>query len=174
MGVTAVGTNNSGLNARDATFAKSTVVNLVGRFHLHVCYQERFIPPKIDFHMKLMLSLNNILCKLAAPGQGAQQNIYKLVIESINLIIRTKKLTSTAHNALMNLLVTLNMVRNYSLVEMKNLSIPANQTSINCYDVFTSALLDLVIVGLVIDADLAGATRETRLISKIFASTASG
>ena len=39
---------------------------------------------------------------------------------------------------------------------MKHLSIPANQTSINFDNVFTGALLDLVIVGLVSDADLAG------------------
>ena len=39
---------------------------------------------------------------------------------------------------------------------MKHLSIPANQTSINFDNVFTCALPDLVIVGLVSDADLAG------------------
>ena len=39
---------------------------------------------------------------------------------------------------------------------MKHLSIPANQTSINFDNVFTGALPDLVIVGLVSDADLAG------------------
>ena len=39
---------------------------------------------------------------------------------------------------------------------MKHLSIPANQTSINFDNVFTVALPDLVIVGLVSEADLAG------------------
>ena len=39
---------------------------------------------------------------------------------------------------------------------MKHLSIPANQTSINFDNVFTGALPDLVVVGLVSDADLAG------------------
>ena len=39
---------------------------------------------------------------------------------------------------------------------MKHLSIPANQTSINFDNVFTGAFPDLVIVGLVSDADLAG------------------
>ena len=39
---------------------------------------------------------------------------------------------------------------------MKHLSIPANQTSISFDNVFTGALPDLVIVGLVSDADLAG------------------
>ena len=39
---------------------------------------------------------------------------------------------------------------------MKHLSISANQTSINFDNDFTGALPDLVVVGLVSDADLAG------------------
>ena len=39
---------------------------------------------------------------------------------------------------------------------MKHLSIPENQTSINFDNVFTCALQDLVVVGLVSDVDLAG------------------
>ena len=39
---------------------------------------------------------------------------------------------------------------------MKHLSIPANQTTINFDNVFTGALPDFVVVGLVSDADLAG------------------
>ena len=105
MGVTAVGGNNAGLNARASTFARSTVVELIGRPHLDVFNQERLIPPNIDLHMKLMPSPNNFVCKSAAPGQGAQQENYKLVIQSVNHIIHTQKLTSTAHGAIMDLLV---------------------------------------------------------------------
>ena len=39
---------------------------------------------------------------------------------------------------------------------MKHLSIPANQTLINFENIFTGALPDLVVIGLVSDADLAG------------------
>ena len=41
MGVTVVGGNNTGLNVPAATFAKSTVVDLIGRPHLDVFHQER-------------------------------------------------------------------------------------------------------------------------------------
>ena len=69
MNVTAVGGNNAGLNARAATFAKSTVVvELIGRPYLDVFNRERLIPPNIDLHMKLMPSPNNFVCKSAAPG----------------------------------------------------------------------------------------------------------
>ena len=56
----------------------------------------------------------------------------------------------------MDLLLTQNMVHHLSRVQIKHLSIFANQTSINFDNVVTGALLDLVVVGLVGDADLAG------------------
>ena len=100
--VTAVGGNNAGLNARAATFARSTFVELIGRSHLNVFHQERLIPPNIDFHMKLIPSPNDFVCKSAMPDANAQQENHMLVIQSANRIIRTKKLTRTAHKALMD------------------------------------------------------------------------
>ena len=105
--------------------------------------------------MKLIPSPNDFVCKSTVAGQRAQENNYKLVIQSANLIIRTKKLTSTAHKALMDRLFLQNMVHHLSRVQIKHLSIPANQISINFDNVFNGALPDLVVVGLVSDADLA-------------------
>ena len=73
INVTAVGGNNAGLNARAATFAKSTLVKLIGRPHLNVFYQERFIPLNIDLHMKLIPSPNDFVCKSASPTANALQ-----------------------------------------------------------------------------------------------------
>ena len=73
MDVTAVGGNNAGLNASAATFAKSTVVELIGRPHIDVFHLERLIFPNIDIHMKLMPSSKYFVCKSVAPGWGAHQ-----------------------------------------------------------------------------------------------------
>ena len=154
INVTAVGGNNAGLNARAETFARSIVVKFICRPHLDVFNQECLIPPNKDLHMKFSLSPNNFVRKLAEPGQGTPQENYKLLIQSINLIIHTKKLTSRAHGSLKDLLVQQSMRHHLSRFQMKQLSIPANQTSINWDNVVTCALPDLVIVGLVSDADL--------------------
>ena len=156
MNVTAVGGNNVGFNARAAAFARSTLVELIGRPHLDVFHLERLIPPNIDFHMNLIPLTNDFVCKMAAPAANAKQENYKLGIQTANFIIRTKKLTSTAHKAQMDLLQTKNMVHHLSPVQMQQLSIPANQTSINFDNDFTGVLPDLVVVGLVSNADLAG------------------
>ena len=156
MGVTEVAGANAGLNTRAVTFATSTVVELVGRPHLDVFHQDRLIPPGIDLHMKLSPAADIFVCKSAAPDAGAAQQNYKMAIQRVNLIIHTKQLTSTAQKAHKELLQVQNMRTHYSRVQVKHLSIPANQTSISFDNVFTGALPDLVIVGLVSDADHAG------------------
>ena len=103
-----------------------------------------------------MPSPNTFVCKSTAPAGNAAQKNFKLVIISAKLIIHTKQLTSKALKAHMELLQLQNMRHLLSRVQMKHLTIPANQTSINFDNVFTGALPDLVIVGLVSDADLAG------------------
>ena len=52
MAVSEVGRNNAGLNARAAIFARSTVVELIGRLHVYVFHQERLIPDNIDLYLK--------------------------------------------------------------------------------------------------------------------------
>ena len=76
--------------------------------------------------MKLMPSPNNFVCKSAETNQGVQQENYKLEIQSVNFIIRTEKLTRTAHIALMDHLESQNMVHHNSRFQMKHLSIFAN------------------------------------------------
>lgn len=89
------------------------------------------------------------------PAQGVAQKNYKLVIQSIKLIFHTKQLIRTALKAQMELNHVQNMQHHYSRVRMKQLPIPANQTSIILDNVLTGALPDLVIVRLVFDANLA-------------------
>ena len=77
MIVTVVGGNDAELNARAATFAKSTLVKLIFRLYLDVFHQEHFIPINIDFHNKLILPAYDFVCKSAAPAENAQQENYK-------------------------------------------------------------------------------------------------
>ena len=156
MGITEVAGANAGLNTRAVTFSTSTVVELVGRPHLDVLNQDRLIPPAIDLHMKLIPAADSFVCKSAAFGAGAAQQYYKMAIQQVDLIIHTKQLTSTSQKGYMELLRVHNMRTHYSRDQVKHLSIPANQTSISFENVFTGALPDMVIVGLVSDADHAG------------------
>ena len=63
MNVTAVCDNNAGLNARAPTFAKSILVELIGRLHLDVFLQKRLISQNNHLYMKLIPSPNDFVCK---------------------------------------------------------------------------------------------------------------
>ena len=155
MGVTAVGWTNAILNARDATFTKRTVVDLIGRLHVDVYHKNRLIFLNIDHYIKLMPSTNNFVIKSAAFAKNAAHENYTLIIQSVNLIIYTIIFTSTAQDALMQLLVHQNIKHHYSRVQITHMSITANQTSINFVNVVTDAFPDLIIVGLVSEVEYA-------------------
>ena len=132
------------------------MVEIFGRPQSDVFHIDRLIPPEIDLNLKLMPSTDNFVCKSAAPvGQAVQEN-YKMEIIRVTLTIRTKQLSSTAPDAHNQLLITQNMRSHYSRVQEKHLSIPANTTLTKFDYVFTGAIPDLVIVGLLSDADFAG------------------
>ena len=156
MGVTAVGGTNAGLNTRATKLARSAFVELISRPHLDAFQQERLIPRNIDLNMRLIQSPNVFMCKSVAPAHWGQQEHCKFVIQCANLIIRTKELTNTAYKALMDLLLSQNMVHHLSRVQLKHLSMSANQTSINFDNNYTGVLPDLNVVGLVSDGDLTG------------------
>ena len=80
MNVTAVGGNNAGFNVCAATFARNTLVELIGRPHMDVFHHTRDIPLNIDLHMMLISSPIDFVCNSAAPAANAQQENYKLVI----------------------------------------------------------------------------------------------
>ena len=132
------------------------MVKFIGRSHADVFHQDRLIHPNVDLNLKLMPSPNNYVCKSAAPAKNAVHENFKLVILSANLIIHTKQLISTALKAHIELLQLQNIRHRLSRVQLKHLTIPVNQTSINFDNVCTNALPDLVILGLVSDADIAG------------------
>ena len=104
VNVTAVDGNNAKLNARALNFARSAVIELIGRPHADGFHQDHLIHPNIDLNLKLMPSPNNFVFKSAAPAGNSAQANFKLVIMSANLIIYIKQLTSTALKAHMELL----------------------------------------------------------------------
>ena len=93
----------------------------------------------------------------AAPANNVAQELYKLAIQSVSLTIRMKQLSSEAELAHRQLVQSRPMKLPYTRVQLKHLSIAANLTSATFDNVFTGALPDLVVIGLVHDEDFAGA-----------------
>jgi hypothetical protein len=157
MDVTELGGTNIGLKDRATRFATSTVVELVGRPHLDIFHQNRLIPPGSALRIKLIPSSNQFVCISPPPaGNNAQQEQFKVAIQNVSFIIRTKKLSETVHLAILKNLLLKNIRLPYTKVQVKHLTIPANVTSQDFDGIYDGVLPDLVVVGLVADADFAG------------------
>ena len=78
------------------------------------------------------------------------------MIQFPSFIVYTKQLTNEAEYALSELIKQKVMRIPYTRVQVKHLSIPQNQTSYNFDNGFTGPLPDLIVVGLLDDADLFG------------------
>jgi len=147
---------NLGLRARVVRFNGSTVVQLIMRPHLDLFQQDRLIPPGVDIHLRYIPSAANFVCKTPAPGNNNVQVNYIPIITYAGMFIHTKQLSSEAELAQRALLRERVMRLPYTRVQMKHMSIPANQTFYNFDNLFTGNLPDLVLIGLVDDLDFAG------------------
>ena len=171
MGVTEVACANAGLNTRAVTFVTSAVVELVGRPHMNLLNQNYLIPTGINLHMDVIPAADSFVFKSATPAADAAQQNYKMAIQRVDLIIHTKQLTSTAIKANKELVQVQNMRAQYLRVKVNHLSFPANKTLINVDNFLTGTLQDLVIVGLISDADHAGGYQRNPFNFKHFGVT---
>ena len=156
MAVTDLAGANTGLRDRATWFATSNVVEFVGRPHCDIFHQSRLIPPKIDLTLKLIPAPSQFVCISAPPGQNAQQEQFKVVIEHAKFTVRMKRLADAAEVAIQGKLQAKKMRLPYTKVEMRQFTIPANVTSQVFENVFNNALPDLVVIGLVNEENFGG------------------
>jgi hypothetical protein len=157
MSDTDVAGENAGLKERTKWFAGSALVEFSGRPHLDLFQQGRVLLPGVDMHLKCVPSSNEFFIKCKAPAQNAAQEQYKVVIEKAILTIRTKELIGDAalgHTAILE--QGKSAMIPHQRVQVKHLSIPQNTTSYTFENVYTDNLPDLVVIGLVADADFSG------------------
>ena len=82
---------NTSLRDRATRFAASAVIELVNRPHLDIFHQSRIIPPCISLRIKLLPSENQFVCICPPPaGQNAVHEQFKVVIQDVSFIIRTR------------------------------------------------------------------------------------
>ena len=156
MGTTAPGGANLGLRARTAWFAASRVVTLIGRPHLDLFHQEKLIPSNLDIKLRLIPNTSAFLLKTAAPQGNDPQVNYKVQLLSARLFIRTKEISPNLILAHEKMLQTVNYSIPYNRIVTKTLTIPNGTSQIEFDNVYQGKLPDLVVLGLVSDANMTG------------------
>ena len=156
IGVTDAAGANRGLVARTAWFALSRVVTLIGRPHLDLFHQEKLIPANVDIKLRLIPNSNTFLLKTAAPGGNNPQVNYKLHLLSARLFIRTKEISPNLILAHEKMLQSTNYSIPYNRIVTKILTIPNGTNQMEFDNVYQGKLPDLVVVGLISDANMTG------------------
>ena len=144
--------DNLGHNMRAARFAEGAVVEMVGRPHLDLFHQDKLLPPGININYRLLPAADTFVLR-TPDGDNVQ---YRFIIETVQLLMRTKQLTESAELAHRSLVQQQNMRLPHTRVLLKHLSVAAGLGSIAFDNVFTSALPDLVIMGMVNDDTFVG------------------
>ena len=137
---------------RAARFAEGAVVEMVGRPHLDLFQQDKLLPPGININYRLLPAADTFVLR-SPDGDNVQ---YRFIIETVQLLMRTKQLTESAELAHRSLVQQQNMRLPHTRVLLKHLSVAAGLGSIAFDNVFTSALPDLVIMGMVNDDTFVG------------------
>ena len=149
--------HNQALGTRAGWFAGSRVFTLIGRPHLDLFHQEKLIPANIDMKLRLIPNTHPFLLKNPAPVdvQHPQVN-YKIHIASARLFIRTKEISPNLILAHEKMLQSTNYSIPYTRIITKTLTIPTGTSQVEFDNVYQGKLPDLIILGLISDANMTG------------------
>ena len=144
---------NGGYNMHAATFVRVRVVQMITRPNLDLFQHDKLLPPGVNIAYRLMPTADHFVIK--APDND--NTPYRLVIETVELIMRTKQLSEAAEVAHRTLVQKNNMGLPYTRVLLKHLSVAQGLASIAFDKVFTGNVLpELVVLGMITDDDFAG------------------
>ncbi|XP_053112169.1 uncharacterized protein F54H12.2-like [Hemicordylus capensis] len=135
---------NSGFIERAAFMARSRKVDLLGRLHADLFFQEKLLLNGVDVKIKLTRS-KDAFC-LMADGANPQ---YKLQIVSASLFIKKCYLNPVVRLAHAEALLTANAKYPVDRVSMKVFSIPIGSRVSNQENLFLGQLPKTVIIGFV-------------------------
>ena len=133
---------------RAAKFAEGQVVEMVGRPFLDLFQQDKLLLPGVNIAYRLTPAADGFVIK--SPDNDNTQ--YRLQIETVELIMRSKQLTEATELAHRSIVQKQNMRLPFTKVQLKHLSVAAGLGSVAFDNVFTGYQLpDLVVMGMIKD-----------------------
>ena len=135
---------NLGLVKRTSFTNRSHIVDMLGRIHGDVFFQERLLLSNLNVHIRLTRSDN----RFAIMGDGADLN-YKVVITKAELLVRKVRVAPAIALAHAKALELSNAKYPIMRVECKTFTVPAGSLNCNQGKVFTGQRPTRVIIGCV-------------------------
>jgi hypothetical protein len=135
---------NSGLAKRQTFGAESHEIDMIGRIHTDIFFQERYMLNEVNAKIKLIRS-NDAFCLMATGGQQ-----FKVVVTAASLLIRIIKLSTSVFLAHAKTLE--NGTAKYPIwrVICKSFTVPAGYLDVSHEKLFSGQLPVRLIVGLIV------------------------
>ena len=134
---------NAGLATRQSFAAESREIDMMGRFHVDIFFQERYLLNEVNAKIKLVRS-NDAFCLMAT---GVRQ--FKVVITAATLLIRKVKISPSVYLAHARTLESGTAKYPIKRVVCKTFTIPAGYLDVSNEKLFSGQLPVRLIVGLV-------------------------
>ena len=135
---------NTGLLRRNALFTGSRQVDLVGRLHLDMAFQERLIPSDVGIRLKLQRS-KDAFCLVAAGANPA----FKLHITECTLLVRKVRVSPSVYLAHAKQLESENAKYPITRIVCKTFTVGAGNLNFIQESLFTGQLPVRMLVGMV-------------------------
>ena len=139
---------NTGWKLRKLRIALSRSCELIGRLHLDMFLQEKYIPNGIEIRLKLNRASTNFCLMGTAPG--------KIEIQQVGFNIRTVELLPAVANDLNQAIAQHNMKIPIRRTVVKTFTIPNGQRSKIDDHLFLGQLPKRIIIGMVRNSDMNG------------------
>jgi hypothetical protein len=142
------GGSNEGWKRRRLRIQGSVSCELIGRLHLDLLLQEKYLPNGIELRLKLNRTSNNFCLVGTAEG--------KVVIQQVGFNVRTVDLLPVVANNLNQAIAQYNMKIPIRRAVVKTFTIPAGQRSKIDDHLFLGQLPKRIILGMVRNSDING------------------
>lgn len=156
------GKPNIGLETRQAMFAKSCEVELVGRLHADMLNQPKFLLPNVDLRIILTLEKPNFYMM-----SGEDETSYIKILDATMYMdhIIVAEPIQIAHRAVLQ---KKNAVYDYQRVEVKSFTIAKDSQTISLDNVIVGQLPNLLLVGMVENQAYTGTRKKNPFNFKHF------
>lgn len=138
------GNNNTGLVARREIAAQSDLIDLTGRLHVDIMFQDKYMLNGIDFNIRLMKNTSAFM--LMANGEHPA---YRIVITAASLLLWHMKLNDTICGVHARTLAKATAKYPITRVETKVYSVPRGNLDASQDNLFLGQIPKRIVVGCV-------------------------
>ena len=135
---------NTGLKKRYSIFKTQEHVEMLGRIHADLFFQERYLPSGCGLRLKFIRNKDSFCLLSSKPDKK-----YKIKIHVCKLLIRKAKITPSVFTAHAKALEVGNMKYPIRRVVVKSFTIPANNLNFTNKNVFSGQIPSRVVIAMV-------------------------